>query len=290
MCRAGPGRCRDGRSGQRPSGLESGAPGLDQTNRPLAEREAARLLAAFPAPPHAKRLDALPNGVTLERGITPGAEALVIKTQFWTVPSVGPDVIHNLGTTVPAGAGVGPSTTLGGGDSVTDYGFDWPPSATLVERQLLIEARPYGRQVLIRLDAIVEYRPHRPATAVIPVAATALVTTMTPRLPSSDVHILPYGPAFTTDPARIARVAALIDSAEMEPQGEMRHCPAMTGGEMDLTFRAGTAGPTVASVRIGLSGCSSIGLTVRGVTAELVGGTDQVNEIISILGLSWPEQ
>jgi hypothetical protein len=260
------------------------ATAIDQTYRAAARAETVRLLNAFDPPPGAHRLIGPPPGVTFDRGLTPGSDARVTDVRWFSVPGSP----AGIGATAPAGSAE--SVRLGpGSDGITGTGFDWPPTSMFRERELLIETMRVGADTIIRVDSLVLYLPARPAGAMIPVdRATALTVTMSPRSPSLDVTEPTLGPVTTTDPVAIARIATLFNTATMAPQGETIMCPMMTRGQMALVFRTGVGGPTVATVTISLTGCTSADLTVGSVEARLDGGSDQADAVISALNLTWP--
>ena len=92
------------------------------------------------------------------------------------------------------------------------------------------------------------------AAATIP--AGARVVTVTPVFgqdPDVSRHHLDH--AFTiTDPARVARIAAIIDGLARFPIGELS-CARDNGAEMQLTFRTSPGGRVLATVLATYTGC-----------------------------------
>jgi hypothetical protein len=101
--------------------------------------------------------------------------------------------------------------------------------------------------------------------------------------------------AFTvTDPAKVARIAAVIDGLARFPAG-MFSCPADYGGQMRLTFATGPGGPAVARVAAEYGGCRGVSLSVRGRNMPaLIDNYDAwpsvPQRILAIAGVSWPDQ
>ena len=87
----------------------------------------------------------------------------------------------------------------------------------------------------------------------------ARVVTVTPvfgRDPNTGRHHLDH--AFTiTDPAKVARIAAIINGLAPFPIGELS-CAEDNGAAMRLTFRTSLRGPAVATVLATYTGCSGI--------------------------------
>jgi hypothetical protein len=87
----------------------------------------------------------------------------------------------------------------------------------------------------------------------------ARVLTVTPvfgRDPNIGRHHLDH--AFTiTDPAKVARIAAIINSLAKFPQGELS-CSEDNGAAMRLAFRTTRGSPALATVLATYTGCSGI--------------------------------
>ena len=116
----------------------------------------------------------------------------------------------------------------------------------LTERSLLVTvAAGRAGQTAIRVDAQVGRLPARPAAERIP--PDARVVTVTPVFGfQPDKKLEPLNRAFTvTDPAKVARIAAVIDGLTVFPSGVF-NCPVDFGADMRLTFRTSPDGLVVA--------------------------------------------
>ena len=136
--------------------------------------------------------------------------------------------------------------------------------------------------------------PSSAAAGTIP--SSARVVTVTPvfgRDPNISRHHLDH--AFTiTDPAKVARIAALIDGLARFPAGTFS-CPADFGGQMRLTFATGPGGPVVARVAAEYDGCRDVSLNVGGRNMPALRDDPDSwppvqQRILAIAGVSWPVQ
>ena len=132
---------------------------------------------------------------------------------------------------------------------------------------LVTGARISRRRIVFLLTAIVVaagaaiglavWPSGRAAAGTIPPGAR--VVTVTPvfgRDPSTGRHNLDR--AFTiTDPAKVARIAAIINGLVPFPAGVLS-CAEDNGAAMRLTFRTNLGGPAVATVFATYTGCSGI--------------------------------
>jgi len=129
------------------------------------------------------------------------------------------------------------------------------------------------------------------------IPADARVLTVTPVLPFDPGTRQEWpGSAFAiTDPAKVARIAAVIDALPQLPPG-VYDCPFGTAsGEqltsMQLTFRTTPGGPIVASLIAVYATCQHVGITV-GAHAEWLGdytisGQQLQQQVLTIAGVRW---
>jgi hypothetical protein len=111
----------------------------------------------------------------------------------------------------------------------------------LIQRELVVLAVRSGSQTAIRVDAQVVWLPACPVAERVPPAARVLTVTPVFGL-NPDPRAERLDRAFTvTDPATVARVAAVVNSLTRFPDGAFS-CPADSGGQMRLTFHPPTAG------------------------------------------------
>lgn len=275
--------------------LASAAPSEPVSNQQAAVRDAGRILAAFRVPRGAVRLTGRPPGTSAlaQAPSRPAVANLIDETTWWSLPGNARSVRSTIVTMVPAGATVLGTDEMSGPGTTGEYGvtFDWPPVPGVLDQRLLqAAATDVNGHVILRVDAMVTWLPPRPPGVTIPATATVVVVTLTLGMgPARPASTDPYGPATITDASRVARVAALVNSADMAQIGRFP-CPADFGGNMRLEFRASPAGSVLDRVVIATSGCGGMTVTAAdGTTARLRGGADPANQIESILGLPWPK-
>ena len=131
------------------------------------------------------------------------------------------------------------------------------------------------------------------------IPAAARVVTVTPVF---DYGSLPSrsepASAFTiTNPAAVAKIAAVIDGLRQLADGTYS-CPADVGSAlmltaMQLTFRAAPGGPVVATVNADYTGCQFAWVTVGAHTVAPLdestsSGQPVQQQILAIAGVRWP--
>src|SRR5262249_2052696 len=124
--------------------------------------------------------------------------------------------------------------------------------------------------------------------------ATAVTVRMTPEpsAPTWRPTGVRYGPTTVVDPARVAKVAALFNTARMTLPVRFMSCPIafVDGGRMTLTF-TNADGRAVATAGIGLNGGRGLAVQVTGgSSAGMEGGESTADAVIDVLGLGWPHQ
>lgn len=124
------------------------------------------------------------------------------------------------------------------------------------------------------------------------IPGAARVVTVTPVFgldPNISRHHLDH--AFTvTDPAKVARIAAIIDGLARFPIGVLS-CVRGNGAAMKLTFRTSKRGPVVATVLATYTGCRYV--SVPGSKTPLLedytkSGKQVQKLVLSIAGVRWP--
>ncbi len=277
----------------------SSAAGLPPSPRQRAVADAARLIAAFPRPPGTVRTGLIAS--LTAPGIGPEATPdVVTATRWWRAPGRPQAVLAWVRAHMPAGFtmavhGSGayeptPSVTL---QSWTDV-FALPVIPhVLTQRWLVVLAVPDGPgQTAIRADAQVTWLPTRPASERIPADARAVTVTPVFGLQPDRARERLDRAVTVTDPAAVARIAALIDSLPLFPRG-MFSCPADFGAAMLLTFRTRPGGPVVAVLRAEYNGCGIATLTIRGHEMPALSdctssGQSLQQRVLAIAGISWP--
>ncbi len=98
-----------------------------------------------------------------------------------------------------------------------------------------------------------------------------------------------HPPVTVTDPATVARIAAVIDGLALMPPGVFS-CPADNGQGLRLTFRATKDGPVLAQVTAEMGGCGTVGLTVGGKRMPaLWGGQRMAQQVLKLAGIHWAD-
>jgi hypothetical protein len=122
------------------------------------------------------------------------------------------------------------------------------------------------------------------ASGRIPSAARAVTITAIPGL---DATGRTPAPVTITSAAAVRRIASLVDGLPVFPPGTY-NCPADTGRELRLTFRATAGGPALAVATAALDGCGEVGLTVgRATQPDLSDGPSLAKRVLAIAGLHW---
>jgi hypothetical protein len=135
----------------------------------------------------------------------------------------------------------------------------------------------------------------RPAPGRIP--ADARVVTVIPVFPLNAVPSREWpGPAVTiTDPAKVARIAAVINALPQLPPG-VYGCPFGNGSprqlsSMQLTFRTAPGGPMIASLTAAYANCQHVWVTVGAHVLWLgdytTSGQDLQQQVLTIADVRW---
>ena len=277
-----------------------------QTPAQQAAADAAALLAAFPVPPGAMRTAALPVpwlGASPEPLTGPD---VVTRTGWWRVPGQPATVLGWIRAHMPAGfslelsgsaAGahprivVEPAFPIGGRTQPSARmwfaQFTKPPVPNVLATRWLVvsvAANATG-QTAIRVDSEVAWARTKPSAERIPAAAT--VVTIAPVLGSGPIPAAD-APVTITDPAKVARIASVVNGLQMFPVGHMM-CPMIRGTGMRLTFRAAAAAPALAVVTASSTGCQTVAVTVSGRQYPMLAGAlGMEQQVMTIAGVRWP--
>ena len=121
----------------------------------------------------------------------------------------------------------------------------------------------------------------------------ARVVTVTPvfgRDPNTSRHHLDHAFAIT-DPAKVARIAAVINGLAPFPVGVLS-CAEDNGAAMLLTFRTSLGGPVVATVLATYTGCSGIARpdapNMPFLEDQTSSGQQVQQLVLAIAGVRWP--
>jgi hypothetical protein len=273
-------------------------PGAGRTSKPSpaasprqrAVADAARIMASFPRPPGAVRTGLIAS--LAHAGQWPATPDLANVTRWWRVPGRPRAVLAWIGAHLPSG--FTPDGTGFGPGSWTDT-FALPAvPGVLTERELVVLAVANHGETAIRVDAQVVWLPARSAAERIPAGVMRITVTpvfgfnRNPRAKRLD-H------AFTvTDPAKVARIVALVNGLPRFPAGSFS-CPVDFGGQMRLTFSTRPGGPVVARVTTEYGGCGSVSVRIGGRDMPALSeyppsGRLLQQQVLAIAGVSWPVQ
>jgi len=276
--------------GPQPGAARTPAASLAASPRERAVADAARIMASFPRPPEAVRTGLIAS--LTESGARPATPDLASVTRWWRVPGRPLAVLAWIRAHLPSG--FTPAGTGTGSGSWTDM-FALPAvPGVLTERELVVLATQDRGQTAIRVDAQVVWLPVRPAAERVP--PDAAVVTVTP------VFGLYHAPrverldrSFTvTDPAKVARIAAVVNGLTRFPDGAFS-CPAEFGGQMRLTFATRLGGPVLARLTAEYGGCGSVSVRIGGRDMPALSefpesGPPLQQQVLAIAGMSWPVQ
>jgi hypothetical protein len=264
-----------------------------------AAADAARISADFRRPPGAVRTGLIASLNNPAVGI--GTTDVVTATRWWRVPGQPRAVLSWISAHLPPGfsaAGSGSATYRSSTGALIESRGDVfalsPVPGVLPQRQLVVTAMPYRGQTALRTDAQVAWLPARTAAERIPPGVRAV--TVTP--------VFGFNPdpgrdrldrAFTvTDPAKVARIAALADGLTVSPPG-VRACPADFGGAMRLVFLTRPGGRVLARFTAQYGGCGIASVRIGGKTEPALStyttaGPLFQDRVLAIAGVRWPHQ
>jgi hypothetical protein len=123
--------------------------------------------------------------------------------------------------------------------------------------------------------------------AAIPAGASAVTLALHPDV---NVHVKLPSPVTVTDPAKVRRLAALINGLPAFPAGAYS-CPFDGGAALVLTFSAGRGGAELAVATVSLEGCEGVGLVAGGKPQPGLGAVDGGRQVaaraLKAAGLNW---
>jgi hypothetical protein len=255
-----------------------------------AVADADTILASFAVPSGARKLAAPPaadKGALKTAIQIPGTPDLVDKADWWLAPGEPLQVLAWERTHVShrySAEGTASVSGPAGSKQIWSDMFSLPGvTGVLDSRELVVEVVQDGDKTAIRVDAQVTWQPAVPASEKVP--ATAKAVTISMNLGANQGGKKPPKPVTITDPAKVARLRALINSLPLSPPGVFS-CPAGFGDALGLTFRARPAGPALAVATDMLSGCPAVDLIIGGKSQPSLDGASGT-QILKIAGLSW---
>jgi hypothetical protein len=272
----------------RPGAARTSSASPAASPRQRAVADAARIMASFPRPPGAVRTGLIAS--LTQPGERPATPDLVSVTRWWRVPGRPQGVLAWIRAHLPSG--FAPTVTGTGSGSWTNV-FALPAvPGVLTERELVVLAVANHGETAIRVDAQVVWLPARPAAERIPAGVTRITVTpvfgfnRNPRAKRLD-H------AFTvTDPAKMARIVALVNGLTRFPDGTFS-CPADFGGQMRLTFFTRPGRPAAARLIAEYAGCGIVSVRIGGRDMPALSeypqsGPRLPQRVLAIAGVSWP--
>ncbi len=161
----------------------------------------------------------------------------------------------------------------------------------------LTAARPARRRIVFPLAVVAAtaavvlgLTAWTPSASAGTVPSGARVLTVTPVFgqdPNVSLHHLDH--AFTiTDPAKVARIAAVINGLSPFPVGELS-CAADNAAAMRLTFRDRPHGPVVATLLATYTGCTGVSRPGGRLLEDYTRSGQQVQRLVlASAGVCWP--
>lgn len=189
---------------------------------------------------------------------------LLDKASFWQVPGQPRSLLAWERAHLPHRFALTGSGSLGSrkGTAWFDEFSLRPVPSVLVERYLLVEVVSAGHgKTDIRVDAQVVWLPAKSAAELVP--SSARVVTVVLQAGNGAGYRQRAGKATVTDPARVRRLAALVNGLPLAPW-ETISCPKYSGGAVTLTFRARAGGPALVKLSADLIGCPPAAFTAHG--------------------------
>jgi hypothetical protein len=157
--------------------------------------------------------------------------------------------------------------------------------AVIVLAQLLVEEIQSGSgQVYTRVDSRVTWSPPRPLAERVP--ASAKVVTITAE-PTGGAAVPRDSPATVTNPAAVARIAALIDGL-YRTEGICNMAPPLAY-RFKLTFSATAGGPPLATAVADVDSCAQMQFSIPRVSPIMLDEASDrlVPDILAAAGLHW---
>jgi hypothetical protein len=246
-----------------------------KTPQQRAAADAARTLAASAASSLAQ---------PVSEPMTPD---LAARTGWWRVDGQPGAIFAWIRAHKPAGFAA--SETGGSGGVMAVAAFTLPDvPGVLLERQLVVAVAADGPgHTAIRVDGYSMWLPPRPVAENI--TASARVLTITPMVGPLPATASADHQITVTDPARVARIAAMVDGLPLYPDFDWIECGRGPGPGMRLTFRASTGSRPLAVVTANVQACSVVLVVVNGKQMPNLDGADTLfQQVMDIAGFHWP--
>jgi len=259
------------------------------SNQLLAEIDARYLLSLLTKlPPGATPLSpkAPPGTPALLRSpsLRPMTPYLATDTRFTIVPGSPAAVLAWFSAHRPAGSTDSLSGSTGGpGATVLEAGFQWPATAVLDERGMLLGAETFGYgRTLVRIDTGVVYTPNRPAGETVPVGVDRVVLTVTP--PTGRVRVFVVTKSSSISALESALAALARPDFTVQPGGPCLCGPGVNEKFVAQFFLPGHSTPAVTvsdAPYFAIMGVGNVNVTVgRTVEPILEDGTWSVAKVV----------
>lgn len=219
---------------------------------------------------------------------SPDSPNLIDKPSWWQVPGQPKQVLaweraHLPHMFTPNGTGSsgGPKPPI-----MWDDQYSLPDVPNLLAwPSLLVGAVSAGHGTTdIRVDAQVVWVPAKPAAERVPSAAKVVTVTVLTEPGVGPIHLA--GPVTVSDPAKVRRIAAMVDGLSVNPPA-VSSCPAFMNG-VSLTFRAGAVGPALVKVT-DATPCHAASFTADGrQLQDLAPGPSFDRQVAALAGLPAP--
>jgi hypothetical protein len=232
-----------------------------------AEADAAAILAAFVAPPGARKLAGPPTGQASQmKGITgsSGSPNWIDKTAFWQVKGDPQQVLawtaSHVGRSHIDGGLITSLPVSGRPETVWERDYRLPPVPAVEDtRELTVEVADAGDgQAAIRVDAQVTWLPARTANEMVPAAATAVELSV---IPDPNLNVKPPRPVTVTSLTAVRGITATVNSLPVFPPGP-RECGPGGVAALVLTFLSAPRGSVLATAYVNVEGCEQVLLAV----------------------------
>jgi hypothetical protein len=282
-----------------------------ESPKQIAEADAASMLAAFRPPPGAQRSGPIDGSKLSVAPAGSTSPDFVTRTAWWRVSGPMDAALNWVRAHPPAGFTFGGSGSASGPSGVTVRfdEFTLPPVPTVIQqRALYVSVASDGTAgTAMRVDSQVNWLPAKSPAERIPAQARVVTITAIPGAgPGSgsgsvmapgggtatgagagQVLSSPPRPVTVTDPATVAKIAAVVDGLPLMPPGVFS-CPFSNGEGLKLTFRATESGPVLAQVISQNNGCGTVTLTIGGKQMPaLWGGGSMDKQVLKLAGINW---
>lgn len=247
----------------------------------LARAEAQAIAESFAVPPGGSRLARQPRGFPLLSSNFDVGSLAAHDVTYWVAPGTPKAVLAWEKAHLPARFTLG-AANFGPGYSL----FRLPPTDLLVTRQLALQMNSVsGGRTAIRVDAQVAWQPARPAAEAVPSAVRVVTVTQVPALSPGSSRAHPS--ATITDPARVRKLAALVNGLSLFVIPAYASCAEKAGANLSLTFRGRPGGPALADLQTGQP-CGSASFSIHGLRQQPLIDEPTLNvRILTLAGLPW---